>query len=205
MFNPIKTQIFLISKEEEILLNELFDSFSTNCTVSINSNFSFDFKKYKIFSHYSSIKPLLCFDLSSENQNFQIIIVNVEYRFIGGRFGDKVISENQIWGLKRLKDDYGNVIIREEKIEHKILELFHKTEIDFKEDKIFSDRFYVESDNETKTRLALNRNIRNIFSSIPYEENFIIEILNDELIIGNRKSINLLNSNQIANFLNNNF
>jgi hypothetical protein len=42
-----------------------------------------------------------------------------------------------------LEKDYGRILIREENVFDKILEILIKTEIDFKDDKEFSNRFFV--------------------------------------------------------------
>ena len=104
-----------------------------------------------------------------------------------------------------LEKDYGRILIREENVFDKILEILIKTEIDFKDDKEFSDRFYVLADDEYNAKQFLNSEIREILTSIPKKENFSIEVFNNELIISNKKTFNKINFNQIINFLKNNF
>ena len=104
-----------------------------------------------------------------------------------------------------LEKDYGRILIREENVFDKILEILIKTEIDFKDDKEFSDRFYVLADDGYNAKQFLNSEIREILTSIPKKENFSIEVFNNELIISNKKTFNKINFNQIINFLKNNF
>ena len=104
-----------------------------------------------------------------------------------------------------LEKDYGRILIREENVFDKILEILIKTEIDFKDDKEFSDRFYVLADDEYNAKQFLNSEVIKNFNSIPKKENFTIEIFNNELIISNKKTFNKINFNQIINFLKNNF
>lgn len=143
-------------------------------------------------------------EYTTENQNFQIASINLDYKVVGGKHGDSLVNENQIWGFKKLQQNYGKLLIREENYFDKIFELFNKTEIDFKDDKEFSDRFFVVADHENNAKNFLNNETKKALTEIPTDENFILEISNNELIIGNKKPINQLNFNQILNFLKHN-
>ena len=192
---------FLISETEENILENIYSKYKNEFQISFKENFNINEKKFEIFSHYSEIKILSCFDITIENQNFQIAFINLDYRFVGGKHGDSIVNENQIWGFKKLQQDYGKLLIREENYFDKILEIFNKTEIDFKDDKEFSDRFFVLTDHENNAKRFLNNETKKALTEIPTDENFILEISNNELIIGNKKPINQLNFNQIVNFL----
>jgi hypothetical protein len=96
--------------------------------------------------------------------------------------------EYQTWALAYLKNDFGRVIIRRETLTDKIKELIHPIELDFDEDKAFSDTFYVLVNDHKKAIKAISRNFRNVVMDIR-EDDFMIEIVNHTLIIGNRKPI----------------
>lgn len=196
---------YLITKEEELLIEETLSELSQTYIISFDHNYHIDLKTFETFQHYSEIKILSSINLSHDNQNFKILIINVDYRFMGGKYGDRKYNENQVVGFKTLHQDYGKVLIRNENTLDKILEIFHKIEIDFEEDKQFSDNYFVLSDNEVKTKAFLKNENRNLIHSLPKEENFIIQINQKQLIINNKKPINKNNINQIANFLKNNF
>ena len=193
---------YLITKEEEIILDEIVSNLSNDYNLSFDNRPTFNFKKFETFQHYSDIKTLSSINF---NNQFKILIINIEHHFIGGRHGDSIHNENQILGIKMLEKDYGRILIREENVFDKILEILIKTEIDFKDDKEFSDRFYVLADDEYNAKQFLNSEVRKNFNSIPKKENFTIEIFNNELIISNKKTFNKINFNQIINFLKNNF
>ena len=193
---------YLISKQEEQILQEIVSERSDEYEISFDNESTFDFKKFETFQHYSDIKILSSINFNSQ---FKILIINIEHHFIGGRQGDSHHNENQILGIKKLEQNYGRILIREENVFDKILEIFNKTEIDFRDDKEFSNRFFVVADNENKARSFLNPEVRHYFNSIPKKENFTIEILNNQLIIRNKKNLNPFNFNQIIHFLKNNF
>ena len=193
---------YLITQQEEKTLQEIITELSDEHILSFDNNPTLDFKKFETFSHYSDIKILCSINFNSQ---FQVLIINIEHHFIGGRHGDSIHNENQILGIKMLEKDYGRILIREENVFDKILEILIKTEIDFKDDKEFSDRFFVVAEEENKAKQFLNSEIREILTSIPKKENFCIEVFNNELIISNKKTFNKINFNQIINFLKNNF
>ena len=193
---------YLITQQEEKTLQEIITELSDEHILSFDNNPTLDFKKFETFSHYSDIKILCSINFNSQ---FQVLIINIEHHFIGGRHGDSIHNENQILGIKMLEKDYGRILIREENVFDKILEILIKTEIDFKDDKEFSDRFFVVAEEENKAKQFLNSEIREILTSIPKKENFSIEVFNNELIISNKKTLNKINFNQIINFLKNNF
>ena len=192
---------YLITQQEEKTLQEIITELSDEHILSFDNNPTLDFKKFETFSHYSDIKILCSINFNSQ---FQVLIINIEHHFIGGRHGDSIHNENQILGIKMLEKDYGRILIREENVFDKILEILIKTEIDFKDDKEFSDRFFVVAEEENKAKQFLNSEIREILTSIPKKENFSIEVFNNELIISNKKTLNRINFNQIINFLKNN-
>ncbi len=193
---------YLITQQEEKALQEIITELSDEYIISFDNNPTLDFKKFETFLHYSDIKILCSINFNSQ---FQVLIINIEHHFIGGRHGDSIHNENQILGIKMLEKDYGRILIREENVFDKILEILIKTEIDFKDDKEFSNRFFVLADNEYNAKQFLNSKVRKNFNSIPKKENFTIEIFNNELIISNKKTFNKINFNQIINFLKNNF
>lgn len=196
-----KPYYYLITKEEEIILDDIVLNLYNDYKLSFDSEPTFDLKKFETFQHYSDTKILSSINF---NNLFKILIINVEHHFIGGRHGDSIHCENQILGIKTLEKDCGKILIREENYFDKIFEFFNKTEIDFSDDKEFSDRFFVLADNENNAKKFLNNETKKALTEIPTYENFILEISNNELIIGNKKPINKINFNQIVSFLKNN-
>lgn len=189
---------YLITQQEEQTLEKIISELSDEYIISFDNESTFDFKTFETFQHYSDIKTLSSINVNSQ---FQILIINIEHHFIGGRHGDSHHNENQILGIKKLEQDYGRILIREENVFDKILEIFNKTEIDFKEDKEFSDRFFVLADNENHAKKFLNNQNRKPLKTIAKSENFEIEISNNKLIIRNKKPINNFTFYQILDFL----
>jgi hypothetical protein len=94
----------------------------------------------------------------------------------------------QPWALTYLKHDFGRVFIRTETLIDKIREIVFPIELDFKEDKAFSDRFYVLTDDRDKAASGMTQAFRDAVMLIK-ETDFVLEIFEHTLVIGNRKPI----------------
>ena len=108
------------------------------------------------------------------------------YAIKGG--GEYFTSQYETWALAYLKHDFGRVLIRKETLADKIIELVHPVEIDFPEDKAFSDTFYVVANDHNKVVANMNRDFRNSVMDVRHDD-FIIEISDHTLIIGDRKPV----------------
>ena len=108
--------------------------------------------------------------------------------------------EYQTYALAYLKRNLGRVLIRPETLVDKLIELIHPHEIDFKEDKAFSDIFYVVANDHEKAVAGIDRNLRNAIMDVR-EDDFIIEIVEHTLIIGSKKPITPDNAVHLAEFV----
>jgi len=109
-------------------------------------------------------------------------------------------TEYQVWALAYLKKDFGRVLIRPETLVDKIIELVHPVELDFEEDKAFSDTYYVLVNDRWKADMAMDRNFRNVAMDIRHED-VLIEILDHTLIIGYGKPISPETAMNLADFV----
>lgn len=108
--------------------------------------------------------------------------------------------EYQSWGLAYLKKDCGRAFIRPETLRDKLIELIHPVELDFDDDKAFSDTFYVLVNDRYKAESAMDRDFRNVVMDIRHED-IIIEIINHTLIIGHHKPIMPETTLKLAEFI----
>ncbi|MBB6111568.1 hypothetical protein [Mucilaginibacter lappiensis] len=105
----------------------------------------------------------------------------------------------QLWASATLRNDFGRVIIRRETLVDKILNLVHPVELHFKDDPTFSSRFYVVANDPEKATLAMTSNFRAAIMNIQLDD-FIIEIVNSTLIIGNIQLITPEQAVYLADF-----
>jgi hypothetical protein len=108
--------------------------------------------------------------------------------------------EYQTWALAYLKKDFGRVMIRPETLVDKLIELVHPVELDFDDDKAFSDTFYVLVNDRWKADIGMDRNFRNVVMDIRHDD-VIIEIIDHTLIIGHNTPVSPEASVQLADFV----
>ncbi len=92
------------------------------------------------------------------------------------------------------------MLIRRETLADKIIELVHPVELDFEDDKPFSDTFYVLVNDHQKAINAIDRNFRNAVMDTR-KDNFIIEVVEHNLIIGNTDPVSPEKAIYLAEFV----
>ena len=108
--------------------------------------------------------------------------------------------EYQSWALAYLKKDCGRALIRPETLADKLIDLVPPVELDFDDDKAFSDTFYVLVNDRYKAESAMSRDFRNVVMDMRHED-VVIEIINHTLIIGHRKPIMPETTLKLAEFI----
>ena len=161
----------------------------------------FRLQDLEAFKHYTTINVRGSFVIKDAKTDGYILFVEVHYQTAGiGRGTFTQHQEYQTWALAYLKHDFGRVLIRKETLADKIIELVHPVEIDFKEDKAFSDTFFVVVNDHNKAVAGIDRNFRNAVMDVRGDD-FVIEILNHTLIIGDRKPVEPERAIHLAEFV----
>lgn len=117
-----------------------------------------------------------------------------------GKHGGTRTNECQTWALAYLKKDLGRVLIRRETLADKLVELIHPVELDFDEDKAFSDTWYVLVNDVQKAKNGIDRSFRNAVMDNRHED-FIIEVVGHTLIVGNRRAMSPERAVHMADFV----
>ena len=182
-------------------ITSIFDTLKQSFDVSYDLEFSYDFSSLEIFANRKiNVGPTI--RVSDKFHPFHLVFIQVGYSYAyARRYSFGLTYEYQTWGVANLKTDGGHVLIKPETLADKIHELLNPIEIDFPDDPGFSKKHYVVSNDEEKTRSLVNQSFRNHVNQIPVNE-FIIEILNNKLIIGNRKVIEQQDAIGFAKFMN---
>jgi len=129
-----------------------------------------------------------------------ILFVENNYFAGGSKTGNVYHKVQQAWAVAYVKQDFGRILIRRETLADKIIELVHPVEIDFADDKPFSDTFYVLANDVGKATAAINRNFRNAVMDIR-ADNFVIEVIEHSLLIGNRETLSPEKTVHLAEFI----
>jgi hypothetical protein len=160
----------------------------------------FNLEQFEVFKHYLDIKTRGSYVIKNAHNDCYLFFIEVHYKSKGANGVVTDHHEYQTWALAYLKHDFGRVMIRPETLTDKLIELIHPIELDFAEDKPFSDTFYVLINNHEKAVNAIDRNFRNAVMDIRTDD-VVIEIVEHTLIIGNKKPISSEKSVHLAEFV----
>lgn len=179
---------------------EAFNALKSKFHVEFTGQIDFHLELFEVFNGCLSINVRDSFVIKQDNNNdCYILFVESEPRHYGkGRLSGGI--EHHIWALAYLKHNFGRVLIRRETLADKIIELVHPVELDFAEDKTFSDTFYVLVNDHEKAVRGLDRNFRNAVMDTR-DNNFLIEIVEHSLIIGNHDPISPEKTIYLAEFI----
>ncbi|MDB5024910.1 MAG: hypothetical protein JWP78_2665 [Mucilaginibacter sp.] len=107
----------------------------------------------------------------------------------GGKGGQSFTYDKyQVWAFVTLSRDFGRILIRRETFADRILGIVHPVELKFKDDKVFSEHFYVVTNDKEKAPAAMTSDFRNIIKEMMYK-NFVIEIIGSILVIRDNQPI----------------
>lgn len=153
--------------------------------LQFTGNIDFQLQQFELFGDCCDLNVRGSYVLKQENNNDSYILFVDATSRAHHRGGLVDVHAYQTWALAYLKNNFGRVLIRRETLADKIIELVHPIELDFPEDKAFSDSFYVLVNDRDKAARAIDRNFRNAVMDTRHD-GFIIEIVDHTLIIGSR-------------------
>lgn len=160
----------------------------------------FHLNDFEAFRLYKNTVLRGSFVIKGAKTDCYILFVENNYFVGNSKRGDIYNKVQQAWAIAYVKQDFGRVLIRRETLTDKIIELVHPVEIDFADDKPFSDTFYVLANDENKAITGINRNFRNAVMDVR-ADNFVIEIIEHSLLIGNRETLSPEKTVYLAEFI----
>lgn len=181
-------------------LYDIYKALKSKFNIDLTGNIDFDLKQFEVFSNYFDVSVRGSYVIRHMGRESYILFIETHLKRtpINGRMYD--VCENHTWALAYLKRDFGRVLIRRETLTDKIIELVHPVELDFAEDKPFSDTFYVLVNDRQKAENAIDRNFRNAVMDIR-EDDFVIEIVEHTLLIGNQQPVSPERAVYLAEFV----
>jgi hypothetical protein len=163
-------------------------------------NIDFHLGDFEAFRLYKDIVLRGSFVIKGAKTDCYILFVEANYFSGSSRTGDSYTKVQQAWAIAYVKQDFGRVLIRRETLTDKIIELVHPVEIDFADDKPFSDTFYVLANDSSKAITAINRNFRNAVMDVRADD-FVIEVIEHSLLIGNQQRLSPEKTIHLAEFI----
>lgn len=170
--------------------------------IEVPGDIDFQLEQFETLNHHQSVSIRNTFAIKKTCGDSYVLLLDTDTQSIELNHKTKVNHSNsfQPWALAYLKRDFGRVVIRAETIIDKIREIIFPIELDFKDDKPFSDRFYVLTSDRHKTEAAMTQEFRDAIMSIK-KSDFVIEIFEHTLVIGNHKPVNPENTIYLAEFV----
>jgi len=167
---------------------------------TVNSISNSNIREFSIFN--CKIKPILykTFQISDLNSSINLCYVRfthewVEASYSGGRKCEETNSYH--FGYIENTINLGNTIIRPESFYDKCIDFFIHVEIDFKEHKEFSKKYYLITENEQLVRDNLNKRIMDLFCNY---NDIYIEFRNNKCLFFLNSKMNLKSSLLLCEF-----
>jgi len=181
---------------------QTYNALKAKFNIQPTGNIDFHLDDFESFKSYTGVKLRGSFVIKECKNDCYILFVEVHHTNLNNGKGGYTAhhQDHQTWAIAYLKEDFGRVLIRKETLADKIVELVHPVEIDFDEDKAFSDTFYVLANDHQKAIAGMNRNFRNAVMDIRADD-FVIEINEYSLLIGNRHALSPEKSLHLAEFI----
>jgi hypothetical protein len=154
-----------------------------------------------IFTEFDSLKGhevehlINVLKVQRSNLSFDLIIVGLDFSSQRGSQSRSKVIEYEMLALVTLKKDLGKVFISPESFADKVSEFFNPIEIDFPEDKAFSDKYYVLSGDAGKVRANLDANLRMAITGF---NNLYLECSGSKMIIRVQDEISVENAKSIC-------
>lgn len=194
------TKLFDFSKEEEKLITEVYDKLFETYNISVINIENSPFPEFDSDEENPLFTPKICYfitDKTKEN-SFYLFIVNKIGTTAKGSKTTALYDSLQLWGMKKLKEDFGFISINKKRWADKIAGIFSSFNVNFK-DHDFDD-FYVLGSDKFKTMTFLNSKRKELIKSFP-DEDFKLEIKNNILSFGLPKEFSVNNALIVSDFL----
>lgn len=197
------TKLFGFSKEDEKLIFEVYDQLFEMYDISVIDIEDSPYNEFRSGEETNLLKtPKICYHITNKDKTnvFYLFIVNTIGTSARGARMEDHKDTLEIWGLKKMNDDFGFISINKKNIADKIAGIFSSFNINYKENRDFKD-FYVLGSDSYKTLTFLNAKRKEIIKNIP-DETFKIEVKNNIISFGLPKILTVNNALIVADFLN---
>ena len=189
-----------LTSEEIERLQQTYKALKNKYDIQLTGNINFHLEQFEVFKYCFDVNLRDSYVIKQDNNSSYVLFLETHSKAPNSKARVTDHCDCQTWALAYLKHNFGRVLIRPETLRDKIVELIHPLEIDFKEDKAFSNTFYVVANDHDKAINGINRNFRNAVMDVR-EDDFVIEIVDHTLIIGSKKTITPDRAVHLAEFV----
>jgi len=199
--NTLPFPTYELSEDNVESILEIYNKLKISLSAEFDFDLTLNFKNFELFRYYESyhIGPVVRFQNNSAI--FYTAFIQVAYKATyANKFVHPPIKEYQTWGVAFLKSNFGHILIKPETLLDKIHDLIKPIELEFEDEKEFSNRFQVVTKDKLKANLQMTPTFRNHIQNIQTKD-FVIEIIHNTLIIGNKKVIKTGSARDFIEFL----
>lgn len=195
------SKLFDFSKKEESLILEVYEKLFENYDLSVIRIEQSPYNEFKTDDENPLIAPKIVYCITDRYKKFSfyLFIVNKKGTTVKGARTTSEYDSLQIWGLKKLNDNFGFITINKKKLADKIAGIFSSFSINFNKDLDFKD-FYVLGSDQYKTMSFLTLDRKKTIKAFPDDE-FQLTVKNNLLSFGLPKDLSVNNALMTANFL----
>lgn len=184
------------SNELQKIIDLYRSDFDNGCDDKLHEEYCELLNGTKLIQGYKSFEMIKSFRLKTDSSS-EILILNLLYSInTGKQIYER--TETQIFGFKKLKKNYGHLLISPESIEDKIRDWFEKSDIDFKDFPKFSSKYLFQADDKNKAESFATAGRLNL---IEQQTNIIIEVKNDLLVAKYPRNMNSDDFYSMTSFL----
>ncbi|WP_213279658.1 hypothetical protein [Chryseobacterium indologenes] len=194
------TKFSAFTEQDEKLITEVYDQLSMDYDISVIDIEDSPYEQFSSHDMYPLFIPQICYWVKDRNSNssfYLFIVSKVGITSRGGRLGRK-FDTIQLWGLKKLEEDFGYISINKKRLMDKIAGIFSSFNINFK-DHDFKD-FYVLGSDQFKAMNFLTPKRKETIKAFP-NENFKLEVRNTILSFGIPDILTMESAKIISKFL----
>jgi len=189
-----------LTSDQVDIFQETYEALKARFRTELTGDIDFHLPDFEVFRDCEDVNLRGSYVIKSARTDCYVLFVDIHKVKKGNRGSFYDYYEYQTWALAYLKKDFGRVLIRPETLVDKLIELVHPVELDFEDDKAFSDTFYVLVNDRWKADIAMDRNFRNVVMDMRHED-VVIEIIDHTLIIGHNRPVSPDASVQLAEFV----
>lgn len=194
------SKLFDFSKEEEQLIIEIYDNLFEIYDIAVVEILNSPFHEFDSGEENPLFTPKICYFITDKikENSFYLYIVNKIGTTVKGARTTTLYDSLQIWGMKKIEDDFGYISINKKKWADKIAGIFSSFNVNFK-DRDFKD-FYVLGSDTHKTTTFLTPTRKEIIQKFP-DADFKLEVKNNIISFGLPKNISVDSTLNVARFL----
>lgn len=176
------------TKEDYDFVQEVIEDLKLKYTDLSAGHINIPYKDYFLVKEYIGIKNLETVLIKKAQAEVFVSFIQAEYAVPPRRDGSGSATAILALVAVKLPKNFGHIFIKEETIIDKIREVFQPLELDFKEDKPFSRKFYVLAKEPEKAAGFFNTQLREFLLSANVK-GVSIEINDELLLLANMKNV----------------